>query len=178
MENHDNRVKSGSGPKSQGLLGNRSEHARMRKILINLAFILVVSGIGAAIGLMNAPGEWFASLDKPFFNPPGWLFGPVWTVLYVMIAIAGARTALAAPRSAAMRLWIVQMALNFLWSPAFFGLRSPAAGLMVILPLLASIIAFIISSRKSDRIAALFFWPYLAWVGFATVLNASIWALN
>lgn len=150
----------------------------MKKLLIHLAFILVVSGLGAAIGLLNIPGEWFASLNKPAFNPPGWLFGPVWTVLYVMIAIAGARTAIAAPGSTAMRFWIIQMALNFLWSPAFFGLQSPALGLVVILPLFASIIAFILSSWKADRAAALLFLPYLAWVGFATLLNASIWALN
>ncbi|MET3587327.1 tryptophan-rich sensory protein [Pseudorhizobium tarimense] len=124
------------------------------------------------------PGEWYQTLEKPSFQPPPWLFGPVWTTLYVLIAIAGARTWLAAPASGRMQVWFGQMALNFLWSPAFFGAESPVLGLVVIAPLLVAIILFIRMSWSPDRVSAWLFLPYLAWVGFATLLNLSIVLLN
>ncbi len=150
----------------------------MKKILIHLLFIVLVVGLGALIGIANVPGEWYQSLAKPPFNPPNWIFGPVWTALYVLIGIAGARTWLAAPSSARMQMWFGQMALNFLWTPAFFGAESTALGLAVILPLLLSIIAFIRLSWRPDRPSAILFLPYLAWVGFATLLNLSLFLLN
>ena len=150
----------------------------MKKILTYLAFIVLVTGIGALIGIMNIPGEWYQSLAKPSFNPPNWIFGPVWTTLYVLIGIAGARTWLVEGLSLRMKIWLAQMALNFLWSPAFFGLHSTGLGLVVILPMLAAIIAFIATSWRTDRVSALLFLPYLAWVGFATLLNLSLFILN
>lgn len=150
----------------------------MKKILIHLLFIVLVVGLGALIGIANVPGEWYQSLAKPPFNPPNWIFGPVWTTLYVLIGIAGARTWLAAPSSARMQMWFGQMALNFLWTPAFFGAESTALGLAVILPLLLSIIAFIRFSWRPDRLSAILFLPYLAWVSFATLLNLSLFLLN
>ncbi len=142
------------------------------------AFLVVVVGGGLLIGLLNTPGPWYSGLVKPSFNPPPFVFGPVWTVLYVAIAVAGWRIWRVAPRSGAMRLWGVQLVLNWMWSPAFFGLEMPALGLVVIIPLLAAILAFIVVARRLDRPAAWLFMPYAAWVGFATVLNASIVALN
>jgi tryptophan-rich sensory protein len=150
----------------------------MKKILIHLLFIALVVGLGALIGVANVPGEWYRSLAKPPFNPPNWIFGPVWTMLYVLIGIAGARTWLAAPSSARMQMWFGQMALNFLWTPAFFGAESTVLGLLVILPLLLSILAFIRMSWTPDRLSAILFLPYLAWVGFATLLNLSLFLLN
>ncbi|MDO1580733.1 TspO/MBR family protein [Rhizobium oryzicola] len=150
----------------------------MKKILTYLAFIVLVTGIGALIGIMNIPGEWYQSLAKPSFNPPNWIFGPVWTTLYVLIGIAGARTWLAEGFSVRIKIWLAQMMLNFLWSPAFFGLHSTGLGLVVILPMLAAIILFIATSWRADRVSALLFLPYLAWVGFATLLNASLFMLN
>jgi translocator protein len=150
----------------------------MKKILIHLLFIALVVGLGALIGVANVPGEWYQSLAKPPFNPPNWIFGPVWTALYVLIGIAGARSWLSAPSSARMQMWFGQMALNFLWTPAFFGAESTALGLMVILPLLLAILAFIRMSWTADRPSALLFLPYLAWVGFATLLNLSLFLLN
>ncbi len=141
-------------------------------------FLVVVVGGGLLIGLLNTPGAWYSGLVKPSFNPPAFVFGPVWTVLYVAIALSGWRIWRVAPKSGAMWLWGVQLLLNWLWSPAFFGLEMPALGLVVILPLLVAILAFIVVARRIDRPAAWLFVPYAAWVGFATVLNASIVALN
>jgi tryptophan-rich sensory protein len=150
----------------------------MNRTIIHAIFIIAVVALGSSIGLLNIPGEWYQSLQKPFFNPPNWLFGPAWTLLYILIGIAGARTWLAAPSSRAMKIWFVQMGLNFLWSPAFFGLQSPMLGLVVIVPLLIAILAFIRVSWPVDRIAALLFVPYALWVAFATLLNLSIVILN
>ncbi|MGV3633227.1 MAG: TspO/MBR family protein [Pseudorhodoplanes sp.] len=147
----------------------------MRRIAIYAAFIVAVLAIGLTIGAVTRPGPWYAALVKPSFNPPGWVFGPVWTVLYVMIGIAGARTWEAAH---GMRLWFAQMALNFAWSPAFFGLHRPALALVIVLGMLASIVAFIIARWNADRVSALLFIPYAAWVAFASLLNAAIVVLN
>ncbi len=150
----------------------------MRSLLIHLVFIVVTLGFGLLSGLANLPDEWYQSLDKPPFNPPAYVFGPVWTTLYVLIAIAGARMWLRAPASAAMQLWFGQMIFNLLWSPSFFGLQSPALGLVVILPLLGLIVAFIAKAWDIDRPSGLLFIPYAAWVGFASLLNLSLFVLN
>jgi tryptophan-rich sensory protein len=143
-----------------------------------LVFLAVVIGVGAWIGANNVPGSWYASLAKPPFNPPSWLFAPVWFALYVMIAVAGWRTAMIAPVSAAMWLWILQMALNWAWSPTFFTAQAiwPAAAVIVLL--LGTILTYIAHVRRLDRLAAWLFVPYAAWVAFASVLNVSIGVLN
>jgi tryptophan-rich sensory protein len=141
-------------------------------------FIIAVVAISMLIGYITQPGPWYASLAKPSFNPPGWVFGPVWTVLYVLIALAGWRIWRAAPSSTSMSLWIAQMILNWIWSPAFFGLNAPWLAFAVIVGMLVTIIAFIVQARKHDRLAATLFVPYLAWASFATVLNGSIAAMN
>jgi tryptophan-rich sensory protein len=150
----------------------------MSKILSYILFIGFVVGAGLIAGLTNMPGEWYQSLQKPFFNPPSWLFGPVWTTLYVMIGVAGARIWQRAPKSAAMQLWFAQMAFNLMWSPAFFGLQNPELALAVIVGMLVTIVAFMIKARSIDRISTLLFVPYLAWVSFAGVLNLSLAWLN
>ena len=150
----------------------------MKKALTYILFIAIVVGIGALSGVSNMPGEWYQSLEKPFFQPPAWVFGPVWTTLYVLIAIAGARTWLQAPSSGRMQVWFMQMILNFLWSPAFFGYQSPILGLVVIIPMLVAILAFIGLSWHRDCISAWLFLPYAGWVAFATALNAAIALLN
>lgn len=152
--------------------------APMNKATTYLVFIVAVLGIGLAIGYFNLPGAWYQSLAKPPFNPPNWLFGPAWTTLYVLIGIAGARTWLQGARTEGMKLWFLQMALNFLWSPFFFGLEKPLIALVIILGMLIVILAFIANRWRRDRIAALLFVPYAAWVAFAMVLNASIAYLN
>ncbi|RFZ88611.1 tryptophan-rich sensory protein [Shinella sp. WSJ-2] len=148
------------------------------KPLVYLAFLILVLGGGLLIGANNVPGDWYQSLAKPSFNPPNWLFAPVWSVLYVVIAVVGARIWLSLRRSMAMRLWYAQLVLNFAWSPIFFGLQDPTSALIVILGLLVTVGGFIIASWRQDRTAALLFLPYLAWVAFATALNGAIVALN
>lgn len=150
----------------------------MSKILSYILFIGFVVGAGLLAGLTNMPGNWYQSLEKPFFNPPPWLFGPVWTTLYVLIGVAGARIWQRAPKSAAMQLWFAQMAFNLMWSPSFFGLQNPELALAVIVGMLVTIIAFMIKARPIDRISTLLFVPYLAWVTFAGILNLSIAWLN
>lgn len=141
-------------------------------------FLVVTVGGGLAVGYLARPGAWYAGLRKPAFNPPNRAFGPVWTILYVLVAIAGWRVYAAAGGEAALNVWIVALALNFLWSPTFFGLRRPTVALAIVIGLLATIIVFIVVSWPIDLAAALLFLPYLAWVAFATILNAAVVRLN
>ena len=150
----------------------------MNRILSLVLFLGLVLGGGLAIGVLVAPGEWYANLNKPPFNPPNWLFGPVWFALYVLIAIAGWRTFLAEPNGTAMKLWYGQMVLNWLWSPVWFGLHLLWPAFVVIIAILALIVAFIARRWNSDRLSAWLFVPYAAWVAFASLLNLSIAILN
>lgn len=151
------------------------------QIAIAVLPVLAVSALGGAVTTPNIAG-WYAGLAKPVFNPPNWIFGPVWTLLYGMMVFALFRILRlpeATPgRAAAIGLFFAQLALNLTWSFAFFGARSPLLGLVVILPLLALIVLTIWRFRPLDRIASLLMWPYAAWVSFASLLNLSIWWLN
>ena len=122
-------------------------------------------------------GAWYAALSKPPFNPPNWIFAPVWSLLYILIAVAGART-YERDFSGGFALWVVQLVLNFCWSPVFFGLHRPAFALAVVTALLICNVTFIVARWNVDRASALLFLPYAAWVAFAALLNASIVALN
>jgi benzodiazapine receptor len=145
----------------------------------------VVAGAALLGGLFN-PGrgetrEWYEGIQKPSFNPPDSVFGPVWTLLYVLIAISGYRVWSSdggRDRSNALALWGTQMTLNAAWSPLFFGAKKPALALADIVLMLATIASYVAAARKVDRPAAWVMSPYLAWVAFATVLNAAIVRLN
>jgi translocator protein len=150
----------------------------MRSFVKLALFIALVLGGGTFIGLMTLPGAWYDGIAKPPFNPPDWIFAPVWTLLYILVAVAGWRTWLRAPRSVAMAVWFAQLALNFVWSPVFFGAHRPGAALVIVTALLATILIFIVMRWPRDRIAALLFTPYAAWVAFASLLNGAIWILN
>jgi tryptophan-rich sensory protein len=141
-------------------------------------FVGGVTLVGLMLGYANTPGVWYGALNKPAFNPPNYLFAPVWLALYVCIGIAGARTWSREPRSSAMAVWLGQMALNFLWSPVFFGMHRIGVALIVIIAMLAGIVAFIALQWRADRVAALLFIPYAAWVAFAATLNWTIYRLN
>jgi benzodiazapine receptor len=149
----------------------------MRTLRLAL-FVVLVVGTGFAIGLLNPPGTWYAALAKPRFNPPNWVFAPVWSLIYLTVAIAGWRTFERDRHSRAMTLWWTQMSFNFLWSPIFFTAHRPTVALLVILMLLVAILAFIVMQWSEDRIAAALFVPYAIWVGFASVLNFAIVRLN
>jgi benzodiazapine receptor len=141
-------------------------------------FIICVVGVGLTVGALNIPGAWYSSLAKPAFNPPNWIFAPAWTVLYLLIAIAGERISRKGWAAPSARLWLAQLVTNFFWSPIFFSLHSVGTALAVIALLLALIIAFMVSVVPIDRISAILFVPYAAWVSFALLLNYSIWTLN
>jgi tryptophan-rich sensory protein len=150
----------------------------MKNGLSLAVFFTLVLGGGLVIGFLTAPGDWYALLAKPSFNPPGWVFGPAWTVLYILIAIAGWRVWNRDRSGWSMKLWWAQLALNFLWTPIFFSAHQIGLAFAVILVLLVVILSFIVTSWRQDRAASWMFVPYAAWVAFASTLNGSIFALN
>jgi tryptophan-rich sensory protein len=129
------------------------------------------------------PGGWYASLAKPEWTPPPWVFGPAWTILYAMMAVAAWRLwrrRHARPHESrrALALFTVQLALNLAWTPVFFGMQRPDLALVVIIALWLAIVATIMAAWKACKTAAALLMPYLAWVTFATALNMAIWRLN
>lgn len=146
--------------------------------------VAVPLAVGALAGIATSAGvaSWYPTLVKPSFNPPAWVFGPVWTVLYVMMGVAAFlvwRRGLAAPGiRAALAMFLVQLVLNGLWSLVFFGLRRPGWALVEIVLLWLAIGGTVWLFRRVSTAAAMLLLPYWAWVSFAAVLNASIWWLN
>lgn len=142
-----------------------------------LIFLVLVLATGFTIGLTIRPGEWYQSLAKPWFTPPNWLFAPAWTLVYILIALAGWRVSISEGfNSTAFRLWTSQMLLNWTWTPVFFGFHQLGLGLAVIVSLLAVVVAFMI--KVQDRSAQWCFAPYALWLVYATSLNAAIFLLN
>lgn len=141
-------------------------------------FVIVTMGLGATAGILTPPGEWYANLNQPSFTPPNWLFGPVWTVLYAMVGIAGWRTRQRRYHGIAMQVWFGQLAVNLTWSPVFFGLHLIGLALLIIAVMVLLTIVFIRLTWHTDRIAAYLMLPYLAWISFASILNAAFWVLN
>lgn len=140
-------------------------------------FVIIVFAV-AAFGAMFTPGEWYATLEKPSWNPPNWIFGPVWTLLYVMIAISGWLVWQRTGPGLAMGLYAFQLVLNAAWSWLFFGRQAIGAALVDIIVLLSLIVATIVVFWPVSRVAAGLLVPYALWVAFATLLNMTIWRLN
>jgi len=160
----------------------------MRAALTLGVFVLLVAG-AAFVGAQFTPGPWYQSLRRPPLAPPNWIFGPVWSVLYLAIAVAaflvwrspergGTGTGTTTAVRLGLGLWATQLALNALWSYLFFGLERPGVALVEIVLLLATIIATAVVFFSVSRAAGLLFVPYIAWVSFATYLNAGFWWLN
>lgn len=155
---------------------------RTRKNL-SLAVLVVVCYSAAAVGGLATAGsvsDWFQTLNRPSFQPPDWLFGPVWTVMYGLMAVAAWLVYVKTSRfrSIPMALFAVQLGLNIAWSIIFFGLHRPGLAVLDILLLLVAIIATTIAFWKVSVTAGSLMLPYLAWVVFAAVLNFSLWQLN
>lgn len=151
------------------------------RAVLALAGWLLLCFAAAAMGGLFPPGDWYASLKKPDWNPPGWVFGPVWTALYVMMAVAawlvwrrGGWTRQGRP----LALFLVQLVLNAAWTPLFFGLHRAGLAFTGILLLWLAIAATLLAFRPVSRTAMLLLVPYLAWVSFAAVLNFTLWRLN
>jgi len=144
------------------------------------AFLAACFGVAALGGLFTAPAvrAWYPALAKPSWTPPSWLFGPVWTVLYAMMAVAAWLVWKRAGWNSALLLFAVQLALNGLWSPVFFGLHRPDWGFAVIVALWLAIAGTAAAFWKTSMPAGVLFLPYLAWVSYATVLNFALWRLN
>ena len=142
---------------------------------------LVVGGLS---GFATAKGveTWYPTLIKPSFNPPAWIFGPVWTVLYILMGVAAFlvwRQGLEADGvKRALALFLVQLGLNGLWSILFFGLQRPGWALVEIVVLWVAIVVTLRAFWRVSPAAGWLLVPYLAWVSFATVLNGSLWMLN
>jgi benzodiazapine receptor len=155
--------------------------ARTTNLWRLVMWIAICLGGGLLLGFAFRPDAWFATLDRPSFAPPNWVFGPVWSVLYVLMAVAIWRVErhhrLRDVRPA-RKAFIGQLALNFAWTPIFFGLHAIHMALGIIVTLWAAIIGTFIAFHRIDRPAAYLLLPYLAWVTFATALNGAYSFLN
>jgi tryptophan-rich sensory protein len=145
--------------------------------------ILLCQGVGLLGARFTAPEipAWYRTLRKPFFNPPAWIFGPIWTLLYLLMAIAAWRIVQAAAspaRTASLTAFAIQLALNLLWSWIFFRRHALAAAFVEIIALWLAIAATAFLSSQLDALAAWLFAPYLAWTAFAAILNGAILRLN
>ncbi len=147
--------------------------------LLALLIFLVLSFAASTPGILFGPGEWYDSLNRPFFTPPNWLFGPAWTVLYILMAIAATLVwRQVGLRSAAMGWWFIQLVLNTLWTLLFFGLQAPGLALVEITLMWAAILVCMLKFRPISTTAFWLMAPYLAWVSFAWLLNGGFWWLN
>lgn len=153
---------------------------RILKISTWVTFYVVTIVAASSAGLWDIKG-YYAGLTAPSFAPPNWLFGPVWTILYVFTATVGFRLVYMAKdawKPLLIGLWTLQFGLNTIWTPVFFGANNLGAALIYILALDVVVLAFIALMWNRDRISAYLAIPYLAWIGFASLLNASYWMLN
>ncbi len=146
-----------------------------------IALPLIIGAFGSYFTMASISG-WYVTLAKPWFTPPNWLFGPAWTILYILMGISlwlvikdGIREQ---PIRKGIILFLVQLLVNLLWSVIFFGMRSPLGGLVTILILIALIVMTIRQFRIVSTRAAYLLVPYLCWTAFATILNAAIVILN
>lgn len=152
-------------------------------ILALVLFVGLCLGVGGLGGAVTAESvnTWYPTLNKPSFNPPNWIFGPVWTTLNILMGVAAWRIWRAADRDTArgpLAVFALQLAVNLGWSVAFFGLRNPGLAVIVVLALDLLVLVTLLMFRRIDRLAAWLLAPYLAWISFATLLNVTIWRIN
>ena len=153
----------------------------IHKTLTFLAFYASTFVAASSAAVWEVGGTWYQSLNQPSFTPPSWVFGPVWTILYLMIAIVAYRIAYAQETSwkiPNLALWALQIVLNALWTPIFFGAKNLGGAMIYIGLLWVTICVLIWTTRQVDKLSAFLLLPYLAWVSFAGVLNFAFWSLN
>ena len=151
------------------------------KSILGFLFWFIITFLAAFIGSRFMPGEWYSHLAKPLWNPPNWIFAPVWTLLYFMMAIAAClvwkRHGLV-NAEIPLSLFVLQLGLNAMWSWLFFGLHKPGLAFVDIIVLWILILVTLLTFWKLNRIAGALMIPYLAWVSFASVLNFALWRMN
>ena len=147
--------------------------------------VVICLAVGYLSGMVTRTSitTWYPTLVKPSFNPPNWIFAPVWTSLYVMMGVAAGFiwnqiTTQKVAVTKALQIFAIQLVLNALWSYLFFGLQNPLLALLEIIVLWLLIFETYLQFKSIDKTAGLLLIPYLAWVSFASILNASIWWLN
>lgn len=151
------------------------------KAIIGFIVWLAVTFSAASFGSLFRPGAWYAELTKPTWNPPNSVFGPVWTILYLLMAISAWliwREGGYRARENTLRLYLGQLVLNAMWSALFFGLHSLLGSALEITLLWFAILATLVAFWKVKPLAGALLIPYLLWVTFASVLNWTLWALN
>lgn len=156
---------------------------KKKDVLLLATCILIPNAFGFASSLITSPAivSWYQYLEKPFFSPPNWIFGPVWTLLYTAMGVSFyllLQRKESRQRKIALSLFILQYLLNLLWTPVFFGAKEMLVALFIIGALDLVLIATIWWAYKIERRSAYLLIPYLCWVLFATVLNASLFTLN
>ena len=152
----------------------------LRQTVALAGWVLLCFG-AAASAAFGSPGQWYAELNKPAWNPPGWIFGPVWSALYLSMAVAAWlvwREGGWHRQRRALGLFLAQWALNFLWTPLFFGLHRTGLAFAEILLLWLAIAATAVAFWRIRKTAGALLVPYLAWVSFAAVLNGVLWRMN
>ncbi|MGZ7201354.1 MAG: TspO/MBR family protein, partial [Halobacteriota archaeon] len=158
----------------------RMKRVDLIKLIVSLAVPLLV-GSGSAVWTINSIPTWYASLNKPWFTPPNVVFGPVWTTLYILMGVALFlvwRTPRDRTRDLGIGLFAAQLAVNVIWTFAFFGLENTLHGVFAIIPLWILIAATIYQFYKVEKWASYLLVPYIVWVSIATALNVSVYVLN
>ena len=157
----------------------------MLRVLLGAVFSIAIAQIAGIIGAVSTASSvdtWYPTLDKPWFTPPNWLFAPAWITLYTLMGIAAYLVWSEGWDQSAVRIALaaygIQLVLNAVWSPAFFGMQSPSLGLFVIVPLWLAIVVTIYLFAQVSSVAAWLMAPYILWVTYAAALNFEIWRLN
>ena len=159
---------------------NRTRRQEITGLAGLVLLCLAVSALGG-LATSSSVGTWYQTLAKPSFNPPDWVFAPVWTTLYIFMSIAGWRvwrTPNSQLRTHALRAFYIQLALNLLWSVLFFGVQAIGLALVEIIALLAAIVVTTVLFWRLARLAGMLLVPYILWVAFAALLNTALWVLN
>jgi benzodiazapine receptor len=154
----------------------------MQKSYFALFFwIIITLAVGLAAGMVSRPDVWYDALSKPVWNPPGWIFAPVWIVLYVLMGTAAGliwqRRAIS-QSTLALNFYVIQLILNIIWPLIFFGMRNPGLAFAEICLLWIAIVATLFAFWRVYRPASFLLMPYFLWVSFAAVLNLTIWRMN
>lgn len=150
----------------------------MKRNLSAFLGFVVITFSAPLVGIFSPPGEWYGSLEKPHWNPPGWIFGPVWTALYLMMATAAWLVWKRDGWRKPMFLYLFQLILNAAWTPLFFGAHAPGWALLDIIALWFAILLTLLAFLRVSKPAGWLLVPYLAWVSFATFLNHTLWRMN